>query len=76
MGVPEEDEVGHVDVEAAHQPRNEVVPLPHCVGADAVDQEQGRLGSISGLRDPAVHDRAVAEVGGCGFEARGGKGPP
>lgn len=76
MRVPEEEEVRDVEVEARDERRNEVVPLPHCVGSDTVDEEQGRLGRRVWVWDPAVHDRAVPEIGGRGFQARLGEGVP
>lgn len=74
VGVPEEDEVGDVDVEAAREGREDVVPLPHCVGPEAVEEEEVGLGVLGGLGGPPVHDGAVAEVRGGGFEACVGEG--
>lgn len=76
MGVTEEEEVRDVDVEAACEGRNEVVPLPDCVGTHAVDEEEVGLGVLVGFGGPAVHDGAVAEICGRGFEARVGEGEP
>lgn len=44
VGVAEEDEVGDVEVEAGGEWGDELVPLPHCVGADAMDEEEGGFG--------------------------------
>lgn len=74
VGVPEEDEVGDVEVEAGSERGDELVPLPHCVGADAVDEEEGRFGWGGVFGDPAVDDGALAEIGGGGLEAGGGEG--
>lgn len=74
VGVSEEEEVRDVDVEAAREGRKEVVPLPHCVGPEAVDEEEVGLGVLVGLGGPAVHDGAIAEVRRHGFEARVGEG--
>ena len=53
---------------------NEFVPLPHCVGSHAVDKKQSRLGLLVGFGNPAMHNRPVAEIGGCRFEAGVGEG--
>ena len=53
---------------------DEVVPLPHCVGSEAVDEEKRRPGFFVGLGGPTVHDGAVAEIGGGGLEACIGEG--
>lgn len=66
-GVAEEDKVRDVEVEAGGERGDELMPLPHCVGADPVDEEQRRLGLGVGFGDPAVHDCAFAQIGGGGF---------
>ncbi|GER49615.1 hypothetical protein STAS_26876 [Striga asiatica] len=73
-GVAEEEEVRDVDVESGGEGRDDVVPLPHGVGADAVDEEGGGPVGAVGFGGPAVDDGAVAEVGGGGPEAGGGEG--
>lgn len=45
-------------------------PLPHCVGAQAVDQEEIGLGLFGLLGGPTVHDGPVFEVRHGGSEAR------
>lgn len=72
--VAEEEEVRDVDVEAAREWGQEVVPLPHCVGAEAVEEEEVGLGVFVDLGGPAVHDGALAQIRGGGFEARVGEG--
>ncbi|POO03971.1 hypothetical protein TorRG33x02_002750, partial [Trema orientale] len=73
---PEEDEVRDVDVEVRDQVADEVPPLPQCVGAEAVDEEEVGLGVIDRvLGDPAVHaGRPVMEVCYGGSEPRFGEG--
>lgn len=66
--VAEEQEVGNVDVELGYQWRNEVSPLPHCVGANTVKETERWFGWFVSFGDPTVHDRAVAEIDGRGFE--------
>ncbi|CAK9183775.1 unnamed protein product, partial [Ilex paraguariensis] len=39
-----------------------------------MDEKQGGFVVVVGFRDPAVHDRAVAEVGGPRFQAGIGEG--
>lgn len=51
-----------------------VPPLPHCVGAEAVDEEEIRLFVLLDFRGPAVHHGAVFEVCGGGSEPRFQKG--
>lgn len=72
--VPEEEEVRDVDVEAARELGEEVVPLPHCVGAEAVEEDEVGPGVFVGLGGPAVHDGALAQIRGGGFEAGVGEG--
>lgn len=67
VGVAEEDEVGDVEVEAGGERGDEVVPLPHCVGADAMDEEEGGFGWGVVFGSPAVHDGAIAQIGGGGL---------
>lgn len=47
-----------------------MVELPHCVGSEAVYQKQRRLRAYVSFGNPAMHDGAIAKVGGEGFEAR------
>ncbi|KAF7814599.1 hypothetical protein G2W53_028568 [Senna tora] len=74
VGNAEEYHVRDVDIEATDEQRNEVVPLPHCVGSDPVDEEYSRLGLLVRFGDPAMHDGAVAEIGGGRFQAGVGEG--
>ncbi|KAE7998056.1 hypothetical protein FH972_002634 [Carpinus fangiana] len=76
VGVSVEDQVRHVDVEVWDQRGDEVGPLPHCVGSDAVDEDEVGFGGAVRLGDPAVHDCAVAEVRGGGPETRLREGMP
>ena len=76
VGTAEEDKVGDVDVEFWGERSDEGVPLPHCVGAHAVDEEEiGPIGLVD-LRDPAVDHRAVTQIGGDRFQAGGAERAP
>jgi len=76
VGISEEEQVGDVYVEVAREGGDEVVPLPRGVGSDAVDEKKGSGGVVMGLGGPTMHDGAVAEIGGCGFESGPGEGIP
>ena len=41
-----------------------------------VDEKKGSGGVVMGLGGPTMHDGAVAEIGGCGFESGPGEGIP
>lgn len=64
VGVAEEEEVGNVEVELGEEWGDEVVPLPHGIGAEAMDEKEGGFNWVQGFRNPGVDDGAVAEVGG------------
>nr|GMD52313.1 14-3-3-like protein [Ipomoea batatas] len=70
VGLPEEHQVRHVYVEVRGQDPDRVPPLPHRVGSEPVEEHQVGSGRPPGLRHPAVHDGAVAEVGQGGSEPR------
>lgn len=42
---------------------SDVAPLPQCVGAEAVDEEEVWFGFFEGFGDPTMHDGAILEVG-------------
>lgn len=73
VGVAEEEEIWDVDIEVWDQVRDEVAPLPQCVGPEAMDEEQIGSGFFTGLRDPTVDDGAVAEIGDGGSKTRFGE---
>lgn len=60
--LPEEEQVRHENIEPGEERPQLLAPLPRGVGAEAVDENQRRLVRSPVPRDPAVHDRAVAEV--------------
>lgn len=66
VGVAEEQEVRDVDVELGNEWRDEVVVLPHCVGAEAMDEEEIGLVGFRVFGDPEVDD------GGAVVEGDGG----
>lgn len=73
VGFPKEDQIGDIDVEMGDEWADEFVPLPHCVCSHAMDQNQIGLSLFGGFGDPAVHDGAVAEIGGGGFKTHSGE---
>lgn len=76
VGIAEEDQIGNVDVEFGAERGDEFVPLPHCVGADAVDEEEGGFVGFVGFGVPEMDERAVAEIGGGGLETGVAEGVP
>ncbi|THF98695.1 hypothetical protein TEA_026784 [Camellia sinensis var. sinensis] len=55
---------------------DEFVPLPQCVGADAVDEEEGGFVGFVGFGVPEMEEGAVAEIGGAGLETGVAEGVP
>lgn len=64
MRLTEEEKIGNVEIETTSEWGDEVVPLPHCVSAHAMEKEERRFGGFVGFGNPAVHDGGVAEIGG------------
>lgn len=70
-GAAEEEEVRYVDVEAGNDVAEELGILPHCVGAEAVEEEEVGLVFVVAFGDPTVHDGGAVGEGG-GFRAETG----
>lgn len=73
MGLAEEEEIRHVEVVVGEEVAEEVAVLPHCIGTEAVDEEEGGFCGFVGFRNPAVDDGSTTKVGGGRVEAGVGK---
>lgn len=68
VGLAEEQEVRHEDVEPGREVTEVLAVLPHGVGSEAVDEDERRLCLFVVFGNPAVHDRALAEIYGARSE--------
>ncbi|GER30062.1 pentafunctional AROM polypeptide [Striga asiatica] len=76
-GLPEEDQIRHVDVEPRHQVTEELAVLPHRVRPESVDQKEVGLRRLVRFGDPAVHHgAAVVQIRLHGSETRVGEEAP
>lgn len=60
----EEEEVRYEDVEPGNEVPEVLAVLPHGVGSEAVDEEERGFCLFVESGYPAMHDGAVAEIGG------------